>query len=53
MIPEDCANKEATRFYVFMKTVFTDRNKDELSFELFANQFYSSVFGKNLKKFEK
>ena len=44
---------EPTRFYVFMKTFSTDRNKHELSFELFANKFYSPVFDKNGKKFEK
>ena len=33
------ANRELTRFYVFMKTVSTDRNKDKISLELFANQF--------------
>ena len=46
-------NKEPRRFHVFMKTVSTDRNKDELSFELFSNQFHSPVFEKNEKKFEK
>ena len=43
------ANRKLTRFYVFMKTVSTDRNKDELSFELFTNEFYSPV----LRKIEK
>ena len=43
-------NREPTRFYVFMKTVITDRNKYELSFELFANQLYSPVFEKQKKK---
>ena len=40
------ANRESTRFYVFMKTVSTGRNKDELSFELCANQSYSLGFKK-------
>ena len=40
------ATGEPTRFYVFMKTVSTDRNKDKLSFELSAHQFYSLFFEK-------
>ena len=44
------ANKEPTRFYIFMKTdVSTDKNKDELSFKLFVNQFYNPVFEKSSK----
>ena len=37
------ANRETTRFYFFIKTVSTDRDKDGLSFQLFADQFYRLV----------